>query len=1191
MKTTLRTLTALLLCMILCCCLSAAASAETVASGDCGAQGNNLTWTLDDAGTLTISGAGAMEYYEQGTAPWYGNRLSINAVVMEDGVMSIGDYAFYFLFPDNLISVTIPASVTSIGNYAFEMYNSLAVVYYGGTESQWDSIAIGSGNRNLTNALRFYNGETPAVCTITIDPNGATGGSMSPMTVETNKTATLKQNNYWWQNHTFIGWKDQNGKGYADEGTLTPTEDLTLYAQWRRTAYSIRYEPNGGGGSAYTQNVSVGKSTSVLDNEFNIPFGQMFAGWNTKADGSGTALSPGTTITPTGDLTLYAQWREALTIRYYPGDAEGSATSVETPLGYPVKPTASSLGFTANEGEIFLGWLIEGDDTLHKAGEEVVFDSVKNVTAQWTKRIKVTYDQNGGSGTRKVQYIPMGIPAKLAKMSLIGYTRTGFEFAGWGLTPYIDPDSPNIIPDGAEVNFAYDMELYAIWRQKAFVGTVELFGDKSDYEDRAYFGETLTAEISGESLFTVFTYQWLRDGTAIPDATKVSYVVGEMDFGHSLSCAVTAVDAPENAVKVSYNTKFVGIDEEEKQIVDSGLTEIDAIRGLTPDMTYSIDGGLKQPVSLDSQGRMPVTQQGIYQFYKNDVLVGTVKVVNWYSLSYSIMLGTASPSSSSSSSSSSSGAGTVLIRYGSVQLTASSQIKDTNGNVIIKGNGTNSWLVRDGANLTGSIIMTVRPTNCYAHVSLNDGEYSSYAREALLAVSPVTGPMQYRIVFSQHPDFPPLPVAVIDETAFPDPAFRRYVLSNIDWDGDGVLYSEEIDRTYSISCSNYGIKSLQGIEVFDKLSYLYCEANSLTELDLSGCPSLLSLSCIDNALTELDLSGCPMLTSLYCSSNALTELNLGNCSGLTTLDCSGNLLATLDLSGNPQLQFLNCYDNLIRGLNLSGNTALTIVYCYGNLLSELDVSGLTALTTLSCDGNLLKELDLSGCGALRTLNCSGNDLMALELDGCVSLTTLDCYQNGLTNLDLSTCDGLRRLRCANNRLSALDFRGYPSLTTLSCQNNELTELHVSGCAALKALTCEHNALTELELNGCDALLTLMENVEPTVSGGVVTYGVGSTGSPNLSHDEGVALHNTIPDPDFILPASLTVIEPEAFAGGAFVYVVVPEQVSAIGSRAFADCPNLRYVEIQGSATEIAPDAFENVSDLTILDRSGGSAAG
>ena len=57
-----------------------------VASGTCG---DNLTWTLDDNSTLTISGTGKM--YDYSEAPWYTYSSSITTAIIEDGVTSIGD--------------------------------------------------------------------------------------------------------------------------------------------------------------------------------------------------------------------------------------------------------------------------------------------------------------------------------------------------------------------------------------------------------------------------------------------------------------------------------------------------------------------------------------------------------------------------------------------------------------------------------------------------------------------------------------------------------------------------------------------------------------------------------------------------------------------------------------------------------------------------------------------------------------------------------------------------------------------------------------------------------------------------------------------------------------------------------------------------------------------------------------------
>lgn len=87
---------------------------ETVASGTCG---ENLTWTLNTDGVLTISGEGAMTSYSANTAPWAANKDSIVSVVVEENVTSIGNYAFYS--HSALESISIASTVTTIGEFAF----------------------------------------------------------------------------------------------------------------------------------------------------------------------------------------------------------------------------------------------------------------------------------------------------------------------------------------------------------------------------------------------------------------------------------------------------------------------------------------------------------------------------------------------------------------------------------------------------------------------------------------------------------------------------------------------------------------------------------------------------------------------------------------------------------------------------------------------------------------------------------------------------------------------------------------------------------------------------------------------------------------------------------------------------------------------------------------------------------------
>ena len=102
---------------------SAAAESAVVESGACG---ENLTWTLDAAGTLTVSGTGAMKDYNYKGAPWYQSRDSIKAVVVESGVTTIGGSAFNDC--SSLTSINFQDSVTVIGEYAFESCSSLTSI-------------------------------------------------------------------------------------------------------------------------------------------------------------------------------------------------------------------------------------------------------------------------------------------------------------------------------------------------------------------------------------------------------------------------------------------------------------------------------------------------------------------------------------------------------------------------------------------------------------------------------------------------------------------------------------------------------------------------------------------------------------------------------------------------------------------------------------------------------------------------------------------------------------------------------------------------------------------------------------------------------------------------------------------------------------------------------------------------------
>ena len=86
---------------------------------------NGLSWVIGADGTLTISGQGEMADFNS-RAPWYRYRTMIKEAVVEDGVKSLGNYAFYGC--ENLVSAQVADSVQDIGTSVFSGCSSLTEV-------------------------------------------------------------------------------------------------------------------------------------------------------------------------------------------------------------------------------------------------------------------------------------------------------------------------------------------------------------------------------------------------------------------------------------------------------------------------------------------------------------------------------------------------------------------------------------------------------------------------------------------------------------------------------------------------------------------------------------------------------------------------------------------------------------------------------------------------------------------------------------------------------------------------------------------------------------------------------------------------------------------------------------------------------------------------------------------------------
>lgn len=134
------------------------------ASANSGYCGDDVTWELDESGTILISGEGPMYNYASKASPFY-MMDQVTSIRIEEGVSSIGEYAFNGCV--NLTSINIPISVNSIGVGAFTDCSMLTDFYYGGTQEEWN--AIEGGDIYFTLEANLYVIDNPSPVAVPIE--------------------------------------------------------------------------------------------------------------------------------------------------------------------------------------------------------------------------------------------------------------------------------------------------------------------------------------------------------------------------------------------------------------------------------------------------------------------------------------------------------------------------------------------------------------------------------------------------------------------------------------------------------------------------------------------------------------------------------------------------------------------------------------------------------------------------------------------------------------------------------------------------------------------------------------------------------------------------------------------------------------------------------------------------------------
>ena len=167
--------------------------------------------------------------------------------------------------------------------------------------------AVWVGNPVLTydtNKPNTWNGQMPSTpASVSVAYNTAAADGSGWQSGDTSKI----------RGYRFLGWYagPQDDSGLYDWNTLL-TGSVTVYAHWQRLQANVVYDANGGTGSHGTttgwqySDVTVPSDTSKSFKRA----GYVFLGWDTQADGNGTAYKDGSQVPlQDKDITLYAQWQ------------------------------------------------------------------------------------------------------------------------------------------------------------------------------------------------------------------------------------------------------------------------------------------------------------------------------------------------------------------------------------------------------------------------------------------------------------------------------------------------------------------------------------------------------------------------------------------------------------------------------------------------------------------------------------------------------------------------------------------------------------------------------------------------------------------------------------------------------------------------------------------------------------------
>lgn len=935
--------------------------------------------------------------------------------------------------------------------------------------------------------------------------------------------------------------------------------------------YTLTLDANGG--SVDQSTVSINRTTDYT-----------FLNWNTKADGTGTNYLPNASYTEDADLSLYAQWGSntsadpfTLPVPTREGISAGSYTVMFDANGGSV----SQNSLTANRANVYTcsSWntQADGSGTSYAPGSDYIADDSRTLFAQWDSSITT-------------EAIPLPTP-----------TWENHTFLGWaassdassGMTGSYTPDD--------------NITLFAVWEKTVYSSGIS--GDSLSwvlYSDGSFI-------ISGEgAIDSSSAWNSVKDRIKSISIQEGITSIGSWVFS---GCRyLTEVTLPESLTGV-YSYAFSGC---------SKLTSV-TVKGATYfyDDAFSSCDNLKRvniqsiaswcSCSFNNAKSNPLNYAK--ELYLNNQLVTDLVIPDsitrinsnaFYNCSSitSLTIPESVTRINDSAFSSCSSLASVTI-LGTTYIYESAFYRCGNLNRVNIAS-LDAWFQ------SRRTIVLSDPWDLYVDgqmltdLAIPDS-VSSLNSKAFYNCSSITSVTI------------PETVTSISGSAF----CNCSSLTNI-------TIPDSVKRIESSAFSGCG--SLAGIELPVRVSYI-------------GDYAFYKCESLENVIIPERVTQIGNYAFSYCSSLATVTVSEGvaNIGDYAFKGCSELTSVTLpsSIANNFYTNTSHTYNNETYYNNgaFEGCTSLeSAVSPYWSNFADCPVTAVTIPSTVKT----IAERAFNKCSSLTSVSIPEgvegiSDYAFYYCTGLASMT----IPEGVTSIGYNafySCSSMGRVTIPGSvrRIGGLAFAHCISLTdvTISEGVNSIGASAFSHCSNLKYIAIPESitniessaflsctslwtaaipaGITDIEsgtFSNCSNLRSVLipesvttidwEAFSKCYSLGRVYYGgtqeqwemisISSGGDGNF-YLTSAAIHCNV-QPDFVLPAALTAIEEEAFAGGVFTYVKLSENTVSIGQRAFGDCQNLAYIYIPETTTGIDPDAFDNVNGLTIFGKAGSTAEG